>query len=69
MQEVFRLLAESKKAAGLPPADGIDQFPLGVEANRKSLDMALKYAAQQRLIPRKYEVDELFDDVTRVLGK
>jgi 4,5-dihydroxyphthalate decarboxylase len=68
MQEVFRLLAASKKAAGLPPANGIDQFPLGVEANRKSLEMAIKYAVQQRLIPRAFTVDELFDDVTRRLG-
>lgn len=68
-KEVFRLLAESKKAAGLPAATGIDPFPLGVEANRKSLELIVKYAAQQRLIPRQFEVDELFDDVTRDLGR
>ncbi len=68
-EEIFRLLAESKKAAGLPPASGVDAFPFGVEANRKSLELIIKYAAQQRLIPRAYSVDELFNDVTRVLGK
>lgn len=68
-EEIFRLLAESKQAAGLPPANGIDPFPLGVEANRKSLELVIKYAAQQRLIPRRYEVGELFDDVTRALGR
>lgn len=65
VQEAFRLIAESKKAAGFPP----EQFPLGVEANRKTLQMAIDFAVQQRLIPRRLEVDELFDDVTRVLGK
>ncbi len=68
-QEVFRLLAESKKAAGLPATTGIDPFPLGVEANRKSLELITKYAAQQGLIPRPFEVDELFDNVTRTLGR
>ncbi len=68
-QEVFRLLAESKSAAGLPAKDGIDPFPFGVEANRKSLELVMKYAAQQGLIPRRFEVDELFDDATRALGK
>lgn len=68
VEEVFRLLAESKKAAGLPAGAGPDPFPLGVEANRKSLELVINYAAQQQLIPRRYSVDELFDDVTRVLG-
>jgi len=69
VEEVFRLLAESKKAAGLPAGAGPDPFPLGVEANRKSLEMVIKYAAQQRLIPRPFQVDEVFDDVTRALGR
>lgn len=42
--------------------------PLGVEANRRSLEVAIDYAHQQRLIPRRFEVDELFDDVTRALA-
>ena len=69
VEEVFRLLAESKKAAGLPAGTGPDPFPLGVEANRKSLELVINYAAQQQLIPRRYPVDELFDDVTHALGR
>lgn len=69
VQEVFRLLAESRKKAGLPAAGAKDMFPLGVAANRKSLELAIKYAHQQRLIPRAFAVDELFNDVTRVLGQ
>ncbi len=65
--EVFRLLAESKKAAGLPAKTGPAPFPLGVEANRKSLEMVIKYAVQQGLIPRRFSVDELFDDATHAL--
>lgn len=65
VQEVFRMLAESRKLAGV--AAGV--LPLGVEANRVSLETAIEYALQQRLIPRRFEVDDLFDDVTRALGK
>ena len=65
VQEVFRMIAESRQLAGVP--EGV--LPLGVEANRTGLAKAIDYAVQQRLIPRRYEVDELFDDVTRALGK
>ena len=67
-EEIFKLLAASKEAAGLPAAGGIDALPFGVESNRKSLDLVIRYAVQQGLIPRQFTVDELFDDVTRVLG-
>ena len=53
VQEVFRLLLESKRAAGLPAAGAIDMQPFGVEANRRNLEVAIDYAHQQRLIPRR----------------
>lgn len=68
VREVFRALAEGKKLAGLPRSGSIDTFPLGVEANRKSLEMVIRYAVQQGLLPRPFTVDELFDDTTRRLG-
>lgn len=68
VQEVFRLLAESKKAAGPPVASEVDTAPLGVAANRRNLAVAIDYVYRQGLIPRRFEVDELFDDVTRTLG-
>ena len=37
------------------------------DAMRRSLEMIIGYSAQQRLIPRAFAVDELFDDVTRTL--
>jgi 4,5-dihydroxyphthalate decarboxylase len=66
VREVLRLLAQSKSAAGSPAAGEIDTTPFGVEANRRNLEIAIDYAYQQRLIPRRLIVDELFDDVTRV---
>ena len=68
VREIFRLLVESKKAAGLPPASGLDLCPAGLEANRRNLELAIDCVYRQHLIPRRFEVDELFDDVTRALN-
>ena len=63
--EIFALLKESKRRGAPAPPDGIDHLPLGVEACRPALARIIDYAAQQRLIPRRFTVDELFDDTTR----
>jgi len=67
VREVYRMLKESKRAAGLPKPGAIDFYPFGVEACRPALEMIIDYAVQQKLIPRRFEVDELFDDTTRAL--
>jgi 4,5-dihydroxyphthalate decarboxylase len=67
--EIYRLLAESKQAGGLPKAGEADGFTLGVEACRKALEMAIQFCMQQKLLPRPLTVDELFDDTTRNLGR
>ena len=68
VREVYRLLLESKQAAGPTPEGEIDMTPFGLEANRHNLEVAIDYTYRQRLIPRAFSVDELFDDVTRSLG-
>jgi len=65
VEEVYALLREGKRRA--PAADGPDTTPFGVEACRPALQRIIDYAVQQRLIPRRFEVDELFDDTTRKL--
>jgi 4,5-dihydroxyphthalate decarboxylase len=54
--EVYRLLLESKKAAGNPP-----MLPHGVEANRRNLEVAIECAWKQNMIPRRFTVEELFE--------
>jgi 4,5-dihydroxyphthalate decarboxylase len=61
VEEVYALLKEGKRR--MAPAD--ETTPFGVEACRPALERIIDYAAQQRLIPRRFEVDELFDDTTR----
>ena len=67
LPEIFRLVAESRKSAPPPTAAGPDPYPLGVEAMRKALEAAIGHAVRQRLIARRFEVDELFCDGTRAL--
>jgi 4,5-dihydroxyphthalate decarboxylase len=67
VREVFRMLAESKKAAGLPKSGAIDPIPLGFRAVKPALDLISSYALEMKIIPRRYAVEELFDDTTREL--
>jgi 4,5-dihydroxyphthalate decarboxylase len=61
VREVFRLLQES---AALAPAAS-PRF--SADEMRRSLELIVSYTAQQGLIPQRYAVDELFDDLTRAL--
>ena len=67
VREIYRLLVESKKAAKLPRPGEFDTHPFGLETNRRSLEVVIDTVYQQRMIPRRFTVDELFDDVTRKL--
>lgn len=64
--EVFRMLAESKAAAG--PPKGVDPLPFGVANVTRSIEIVSGYAHEQGVIPRPFAVSELFDDTTRSLG-
>jgi 4,5-dihydroxyphthalate decarboxylase len=62
VREVFRLLQQS---AALGPPAAVPKF--SADEMRRSLELITRYTAQQGLIPRAYDVDELFDDLTRAL--
>jgi 4,5-dihydroxyphthalate decarboxylase len=68
VREIYRLLEQSKKAAKLPKEGELDVNPFGLEANRRNLEVVIDTVYRQRMIPRRFSVDELFDDVTRALG-
>ena len=60
VQEIYRMLQESRRAAP-PPAGGLlDPWRFGVEENRRSLEIVIDYCFRQKLISRKFSVDELF---------
>jgi 4,5-dihydroxyphthalate decarboxylase len=62
VEEVYAVLKESRRRA---VQAGASAPPFGVAACRPALEKIIDYAAQQQLIPRRFEVDELFDDTTR----
>lgn len=51
--EFFRMLQQSRQAGG-------SDLPFGIEENRKNLEAAIDCTYRQGMIPRRYEVEELF---------
>lgn len=68
VREAFRLFTESKRAAPETRDAPIDFYPVGLEACRPALELAIDYAFEQRIIPRRLDVEELFDETTIGLG-
>ena len=66
VREIYDLLKQSKARAA--QAASPDPVPFGVEANRQSLGLIIDYAVQQSLIPRRFSVDDLFDQTTHGLN-
>jgi 4,5-dihydroxyphthalate decarboxylase len=58
VQELYRLLQAGKQAAGVK--GGIDTTPFGKEANRRCLELLMKYCVQQKLVPRAIAADDLW---------
>jgi 4,5-dihydroxyphthalate decarboxylase len=65
--ELVRLFIAAKAAAPEPSAEerfagivGADVLPYGMVANHIGIELCLRYAAEQGLVPRVYEVEEIF---------
>ena len=56
--------AEAKRMQGIV---GGDPLPFGVEANRATLEAFLQYNVDQKVIPRKVSVEEVFEPTTLAL--
>ena len=65
VREMFRMLVESRRLA--PESATATIPPIGFEPNRKGLEMAIRWSYEQKVIPRRLSVDELFDDTTAAL--
>ncbi len=52
-EELMRLFLASKRQAD-------DSVPYGLDANRPAIELLMRYAAEQGLIPRAYRPEELF---------
>jgi 4,5-dihydroxyphthalate decarboxylase len=54
-QDIFAELRGSREAAGSP-----EMNPFGLEENRRNLEVAIECVYRQRMIPRRFTVEELF---------
>ncbi|KPF88584.1 phosphate ABC transporter substrate-binding protein [Novosphingobium sp. AAP83] len=66
VRELYRMIGQSRDLTegGLP-----DPFPpMGFEANRTGIELAIQFAFEQRIIPRKMSIEELFDPAMRALN-
>lgn len=68
VREVFRIFKAARDIAIAAGNKNAAKLYYGVEANRPALEAIIDITFRQKLIPRRYRVDELFDDVTRALS-
>lgn len=69
VREIYRLLCEARERAlaGKPPGD-VDLQPKGFAALAPALELAIRYAFEQRLITRRYTLEELYGPVLDILA-
>ena len=58
--EIYRMLCDGKKAAGLPRPSEIDTIPFGHEANRPVIELMTSYMLQQGLISDRLPIDNIW---------
>ncbi|MGH6860091.1 MAG: phosphate ABC transporter substrate-binding protein [Phyllobacterium sp.] len=68
VQNLYRLILESRDRDAKPAAGAIQMRPFGVEALRPSLGAIIDFAFHDGLIGRRLSVDELFDETTASLS-
>jgi 4,5-dihydroxyphthalate decarboxylase len=65
VREIYRMLVESRNLA--PATATAELPPYGLSAIRKTIELATDWAYDQKIIPRRLSVDELFDETTASL--
>lgn len=69
VREVYRLLREARELAQQDkPQGAIDLQPAGFENLAPGVELAVRYAYEQRLIRRRYSPEELYGPVLGILG-
>ena len=62
IREIYRMVAESRAVA--PQSVQAKLPPLGFLANRKTIELAIEWSFEQKVIPRRFAAEELFDNTT-----
>jgi 4,5-dihydroxyphthalate decarboxylase len=61
IRELMRLFREAKAAGTAPSADGRDPLVSGRAALQPAIRLALRYTAEQGLLPREMQVDDVWE--------
>jgi 4,5-dihydroxyphthalate decarboxylase len=67
VREIYKMIVESRNLA--PESAKTTIPPIGLEENRKGLELAIEWSLEQKIIPRRLSVDELFDDTMTAIKK
>jgi len=67
VKAVYDTLKKLKDANPAKPGDP-DTAPFGFDAVRPGVELAAQYAYEQRIIPRKFSFDEIFEGARKILG-
>lgn len=68
VRAVYDLLRRGKASVAADHAGAPDKLLFGYDALRAPLDETLRFCEEQRLLPRKLSVDEIFADSIGILG-
>ncbi|HUO23887.1 MAG TPA: hypothetical protein VMU59_15340 [Caulobacteraceae bacterium] len=69
VRALFGMLRESRRLGeGAPVEDAIDLLPSGFDAVRPGVEMIMRFALEQALIPRAYAFEDLFGPVIKALA-
>lgn len=66
VRAVYDMLRRGKEAA--PATRPANRLPTGIEAMRKPLMLTLDFCHQQKLLPRRLDIEEIFADSKACLG-
>lgn len=67
VREAYQLLLKGKRLAGAP-TDGPDPLPFGIEGNAPALELIAEYVHQQGLVPRRFTIDEIFQETRNLVS-
>jgi 4,5-dihydroxyphthalate decarboxylase len=65
--ELMRMFKDAKAIAS-SPSGGRDPWPIGRAALEPAIELALRYAAEQGLLPRQLSPNEVWEELPAELG-
>jgi 4,5-dihydroxyphthalate decarboxylase len=70
VRDIYAALQESRRTGEIKSASAADPDlqPVGFQAVRPAVELIVRYAAEQKLIPRTYPIEALFGNVLEAVG-